>query len=76
MEWEEAKEEQMEEILKIYREARQFMREQGNPTPVGGSVSQPGDAGAGYEKRRAVCLPGRGRNRRSFYVFYRDRANL
>ena len=32
---EKAKEEQMEEILKIYREARQFMREQGNPTQWG-----------------------------------------
>lgn len=32
---ERAKEEQMEEILNIYREARQFMREQGNPDQWG-----------------------------------------
>ena len=32
---EKAKEEQMEEILNIYREARQFMREQGNPDQWG-----------------------------------------
>ena len=49
---EKAKEEQMEEILNIYREARQFMREQGNPDQWG-KVPRRENWETGYEKREA-----------------------
>ena len=73
---EKAKEEQMEEILNIYREARQFMREQGNPDQWGEEYPRREMLEQDMKKGELVCLSGSGRNRRSFYVFYRDRAYL